>query len=393
MAAALGAARSGGSEVCLFEKNQRCGRKLLLSGSGQCNITHTGTIDEFLHSFPSDQRAFLKPLFRTFFREELFALFAHCGIRFRVREDGKYFPESRRAAEVLNCLEKQLFLCGVVISCGCAVTAVIPDSGTYTLKTGDGSCVEGWDAVILTGGGQSFPATGSDGSAFGLAAALGHTIEATRPALSDITVNDFFLSDCMGISFENAAAVLWRDGKIVMDLSGDLLITHRGFSGPLMLNNSRYFRAGDELRIDFRSLSGRFEQDFISYADRSGSRILKSFLSSCGFPGRFVSAVLSENGISTSLKIAEIGKKQRSRLKQLFSAASFIIDSTGDYKSAMLTAGGVALSEVRKGTLESIIHKGLYFAGEVLDIDGPTGGYNLQAAFSGGYCAGKGAAG
>ncbi|MBN1646988.1 MAG: aminoacetone oxidase family FAD-binding enzyme [Spirochaetales bacterium] len=395
MTAALAAAQTTGSGtgVSLFDKNDRYGKKLLLSGSGQCNITHSGSKDEFLLCFPREQQQFLKPPLYAFFREELFALFKTCGISFIQRDDGKYFPKSMHASDLRNSLLKMLSAAGVGQKCNANVVSLAYDSGKYVLKLDDGSELAGWDAVILACGGKSYPSTGSDGSAYALASALGHKVVPPRPALADITIKDFFLSGCRGTSFGSASAELYRDGRKIMDCRGDLLVTHRGFSGPLVLNNSRYFRKGDELRMDFNSLGPAFERDFLDAVKQSGSRMLKNFLSEKGYPENFSIALLGQNGPDPFGKLAEMDKKQRTLLKNLFTAASFVIASPGDFRRAMLTAGGVSLTEINRKTMASLLLPGLFFAGEIMDIDGPGGGYNLQAAFSTGYCAGVHAAG
>ena len=374
-------AAGAGQRVLLLEKMPLCGKKLLITGSGQCNLTHDGDISDFFSKY-GDHGPFLRPSLRKFSNHDLMKWFTERGLALDTDESGKVFPQSRRASDVLSVLLESCRDAGVFIRCGEAVRDARVSAGGFRVRT-EKALYESEVLVIATGG-ASYPATGSSGDGFSLASALSHRIVPIAPALVPIRVMDYPFPDLAGISFEGLAFSLYRDGKKIRDVRGDLLFTHTGLSGPGILHLSRYVMPDDTLTISF--LPGMrqemLKKDLVSRMAASGTKQVKSILSGYSLPARFITRLLEMIGIPPELTGAHLPKKERDELVRLLSAFPLRILGPGGWDEAMVTRGGVALEEVNHDTMESLLVPHLYFIGEVLDIDGDTGGYNLQAAFS-----------
>lgn len=383
-------AAAGGS-VLLLEKNPEPGRKLLLSGSGRCNITHEGEIREFLTRY-GEHGAFLKPALLNYSNRQLVAFFESRGLPLAAEPEGKIFPVSQRAADVLAVLLAEVRNAGVEIACSEPVVQVAREDGLFTVTTRAGICRS--RSLVVTTGGKSYPGTGSTGDGYGFARALGHTIVPPRPALTPVFVAGYPFSGLSGISFPGARLSLFRDGKKAGEHEGDLLLTHRGFSGPGILDFSRSLEPGDTLRVAFlpKEESARFPETFLRAVQESGPRRVRAVLAAWPLPERFVVQVLALCDIPPDTTCAHLTAQARKRLTGFLTACPFTITGLGGFGEAMVTRGGVALPEIDPKTMASRLADGLYFAGEVLDIDGDTGGFNLQAAFSTGVLAGQAAA-
>jgi hypothetical protein len=358
-----------------------CGKKLLVTGSGQCNLTHDGDISDFFTRY-GDHGSFLRPSLRAFPNHDLVEWFTDRGLPLAPDVSGKVFPVSRRASDVLSVLLEACRDTGVIIQCGEAVRDVRVSAGNFLVHS-EKAEYESESLVIATGG-ASYPATGSSGDGYSLACSLGHLISPIAPALVPIRVKEYPFPDLAGISFDGLGFSLYRDGKKIRDAVGDLLFTHTGLSGPGMLHLSRYILPGDILTISF--LPGMkhevLKRDLVSRMAASGTKQVKSILSGYSLPARFIVRLLALIGIPPDLTGAHLQKKDRDELVRLLSAFPLEVLSPGGWDEAMVTRGGVSLDEVNPKTMESGIIPHLYFIGEVLDIDGDTGGYNLQAAFS-----------
>ena len=383
----------GSSGVQVFEKKQRPGRKLLLSGAGQCNVTHTGTPEDFLEHYGNRDltRRFMKKILYACPPQYLLSYLGKAGIEVCDNGEGKLFPASGRALDILNVLVNDLERRGAVLSAGGSVANLERQDGVFLLRLEDGSIVKA-EKVILASGGCSYPQTGSTGDGYSWAAALGHRITTPRPGLTGIMADAPGLSALAGLSFPEAGITLYRDSRKLLNRTGALLITHRGFSGPLILNGSRYVLPGDRMVIDFTGQAREYRLEVEKLMEREGKRSLAKILAQSGLPRRLVDWSLRCAGIEGNRKAAEVSGKAVSAVLNSLTAEPFTVTGLGGWDEAMVTAGGVDLSEVNPGTLESRIVPGLYFAGEVLDVDGDTGGYNLQAAFSTGFLAGFSAA-
>jgi len=374
-------AAGSGQGVLLLEKMPSCGRKLLVTGSGQCNLTHDGDIRDFFKKY-GDHGAFLRSPLRKFSNHDLVAWFTSRDLPLAPDESGKIFPKSRKAADVLSVLLAECRKNGVVIQYGEAVKEVRRSDTKFHVRTGTAEYESG--ALVIATGGSSYPATGSTGDGFSLAASLGHHIAPVGPALVPIRVRDYPFGELSGISFEGLSLSLFREGRKVRGGSGDLLFTHTGLSGPGILHLSRYVLPGDTLKISF--LPGMRQElltkDLVDRIAVFGTQQVKSILSGYSLPARFIARILELLGLPADLTGAHLPKKEREELVGMLTAFPFVVSGTGDWNEAMVTRGGVSLDEIDPTTMESLIVPCLYCIGEVLDIDGDTGGYNLQAAFS-----------
>ena len=379
--------------ITIFEKKKNPGRKLLLSGAGQCNVTHTGTPAEFLDHYGNREttRRFMKKVLFAYPPRDLVAYLKEAGIEVSDNGEGKLFPSSGRALDILQALQNDLRRRGAVMAARRCVKALEWQNGLFHLKFEDGPSVQASRVIVATGG-CSYPGTGSTGDGYAWAADLGHRIIPPRPGLTGITVKIPGLPTLAGLSFPGATMTLFRDSRKLFTGTGALLITHGGLSGPLILDSSRYIEPGDRVMVDFSGRGRQYHLDVESLLQREGGRSLANILSGPGLPRRLTDWALQRRGLDGTKKAAEVSKKEVLAVLESLTRAVFPVAGRGGWDEAMVTAGGVDLTEVDPLTLESRIVPGLYFAGEVLDIDGDTGGYNLQAAFSTGYLAGTSAA-
>ncbi len=377
---ALQAAGEGRS-VVLFEKKPAPGRKLLVAGSGQCNITHDGEIAGFLSRY-GDHGTFLRPALMNFTNRDLIAFFAARGLGMKTEPEGKVFPETRRSADVLAVLLAECAARGVDVRCDAAVRNVERDGDGFLVRTEKATVRAG--VLVIATGGASYPATGSTGDGYAFARVLGQPVTEVAPALAPVYVEDYPFADLAGISFENLTLAVYRDGKLVHRHTGDLLLTHTGLSGPGILDASRYILPGDVLRVTFIS-GANAEAVHKRVADAvaaGGARQIKTVLCDLALPERFVRRLLDLAGTPPGETCAQLQKKARNALAASLAEFPFRVARLGGFAEAMVTRGGVALEGINQKTMASKTVPNLYCIGEVLDIDGDTGGYNLQAAFS-----------
>ncbi|MBC8452815.1 MAG: aminoacetone oxidase family FAD-binding enzyme, partial [Spirochaetes bacterium] len=294
------------------------------------------------------------------------------------------------AADILTALIQRCYDLKVEILCSAPISLIEFHDNEFSLQTGK-SATRVFQKIIIAVGGCTYPATGSSGDGYLLAEKLGHSIVSPKPALSGISVLHHKLSSLSGISLENIDMTLWRAGKKILSASGDMLITHTGFSGPVVVNNSRAIQNGDEIVFDFSHQGENFLKTLQEQAQINGNSHIATLVQKCGIPKRVANRILEINQIDGTEKCAEITKKNLRIINEACTAWKHTVASSGKNTSAMVTAGGVSTKEIHPGTMQSRVIPGLFFAGEVLDIDGETGGYNLQAAFSTGMLAGKNA--
>ena len=396
MMAALRAAQLG-STVVLLEKNAGLGRKLLLTGKGRCNLTNAAGLDVFLSSYGA-QGPFLRDAFRKFFNTELRHFFEERGVALKVERQSRVFPVSDRSMSILEALDKELRACRVrvcsrtdvrdIVTQDHAVTGVVLSTGQQ-LKSRN---------IILATGGKSYPLTGSTGDGILMAARCGHRTVPLRPALVGLETRQSFPKDLRGLALKNVR-VRFSNGKnqIVSDI-GEVLFTDFGVSGPLVMTHSgqvvdwlnmHRVTASLDLKpsLDEDVLSRRLLKNIRESRRQKVKNALKDYL-----PARFVDVFLQKSGVSPDKALCHLSLQEQKSLTRLFK--DFILDIKGprSFNEAMVTQGGVSLKEVNPRTMESRLVRGLFFAGEMLDIDGTTGGFNLQAAFSTGYLAGDSAA-
>ncbi len=374
------AANIRNARTLILEKKELPGRKLMISGSGQCNFTHAGPLKDFFTHY-GDNHSFLKPALKSFTNRDTIAWFEKSGLEIITDKNGKVFPRSLKAAEVLNTLLNDCRVRQTEIRTGSQVSAINTDKNHFSIKT-DFRAFTCKNLIIATGG-LSYPSTGSSGDGYAFARKMGHTLVEPRPALSPVFVKDYQFASISGVSLDNVLIRLFRDNKEIRSHRGDTGFTHKGLSGPGILDFSRYFRNGDTLKINLSNLEeAAFEKQFTSLAGSNGNLPVSAFFKNSCMPRSLVRAIIGISGISPDKPMAEISKKSRKALAELCCSHPFVIDKIAGFSTAMATSGGISLDEVDPLTMESKIVKNLFFAGEVLDIDGDTGGYNIQAAFS-----------
>lgn len=393
------AATELGAQVMILEKMRTPGRKMLITGKGRCNITNNCEIAEIIRNLPGNGR-FLNSALHRFSNDDMIYLLESHGLQTKVERGGRVFPVTDKAKDVVDTLlniyrEKggkllvDQTVSKILIENGCVAGVVTNDGNKYTA-----------DAVIITTGGASYPGTGSDGNGFTLAKACGHTIITLKPSLVPLESDSEYIKSLQGLSLRNVKASICCGEKVLASEFGEMLFTHFGFSGPIILSLSKAvaeaFAAGNkdldliiDLKpaLDVQKLDLRIQRDFANYLRKQLVNGMKDLL-----PGRLISVVLDAAFLNPDKPINQVSKEERSRLVYNLKNLSFPITGTRPLAEAIVTAGGVSTKEINPKTFESKIVKKLYFAGEVIDVDGYTGGYNLQAAFSSGYAAGYAAA-
>lgn len=387
---AAGAIGKSGKKVLVLEKNSQAGKKLLISGSGQCNFTHGGPIEDFFSRY-GDHEKFIKKALTAFTNEDTIRFFENEGVSSELRENGKVFPKSSKSLDVLNALLMSCKKHNVEIHYNQAVQQINLYDEIFTLETEAGKRYFA-DHVVIATGGRSFPHLGSTGDGYTLANSLGHTVIKPRPALTYVTTHERVYCELSGISFKNAGVTLWHDNKKVIDRKGSLLFTHKGLSGPVILDATRWMEPGDVLTVNYlyplsyEEVREQFAKEIPLRGKETVLNYLKQFEP---LTRSFCETVLTHLNIPLDQTCARLSKKERENLVNELTKCTFNLSGIGGMNSAMVTAGGISLKEINPTTMESRKQKGLYCIGEVLDIDGDTGGYNIQAAFSTAYLCAK----
>lgn len=393
------AAAQSGAQTVILEKMRRPGKKILITGKGRCNITNNCDLQEIIKNIPGNGR-FLNSALRRFTNQDIVRLLEDNGLPTKVERGGRVFPVSDKAADVVDTLVKIYKNYGGRLFTDCKVKSITAEFGKITgAVTADGQKFTA-DTVILAAGGSSYPGTGSDGSGVKLAKALGHTIVPLAPSLVPLESDSPYIAGLQGLSLRNIEGTVYADGKKIGSEFGEMLFTHFGVSGPIILSLSKcvaeaFARGAQEveLAIDLKpaldkdKLDARLQRDFTQYSRKQMPNGMKDLL-----PQRLIAPVLDQAFIDEEKFVNQLSRAERRRLVDVLKAFTVPITGTRPIEEAIVTAGGVSLKEIDPKTMESKLIKGLFFAGEVMDIDGYTGGYNLQAAFSTGYAAGTFAA-
>lgn len=393
------AAAQNGAQTTIIEKMRRPGKKMLITGKGRCNITNNCDLQEIIKNIPGNGR-FLNSALRRFTNQDIVQLLEDNGLPTKVERGGRVFPVSDKAVDVVDTLVKIFNDYGGRLLLDTKVKSIAAEFGKIKgVVTEDGQRFEA-DAVILAAGGSSYPGTGSDGSGVKLAKAVGHSIVPLKPCLVPLENDSPYIPDLQGLSLRNIEGTVYADGKKIGSEFGEMLFTHFGVSGPIILSLSKCvaeaIAAGAqdiELHIDLKpaldkdKLDARLQRDFVQYSRKQMANGMKDLL-----PQRLIAPVLDEAFIDEEKFVNQLSRAERQRLVDVLKAFVVPITGTRPLAEAIVTAGGVSLKEIDPKTMESKLVKGLFIAGEVMDIDGYTGGYNLQAAFSTGYAAGTFAA-
>lgn len=386
---AAGTAHKNGAEVFLFEKNKKVGRKLAITGKGRCNVTNACSENEFLSNVVTNPR-FLYSAINAFSPDDTVSFFEEKGVKLKVERGNRVFPVSDRAYDIVDALGSYASKSKIIHE---RVTEVVyADEGVTGVRAG--GLFYPADAVIICTGGVSYPLTGSDGDGYRFSEALSHTVVSPRPAL--VPIDTFERFDLAGLSLKNVTLTLTLNGKKVYSELGEMLFTHTGISGPLVLTASSYmslapvsdYKISIDLKpaLDKNTLDRRLISDFEKYRNKNFDNSLGDLL-----PIRLIPVIIKMSGIDEKKKVYEITREERIRLCELLKDFSLTPKAFRPIEEAIVTSGGVSVKEIDPRTMESKKVKGLYFAGEVIDVDALTGGFNLQIAFSTGYLAAQSA--
>lgn len=383
-----------GGKVLLLEKMASEGRKLLITGKGRCNITNNAAIGEFVtHVFPNGK--FLRNAFSHFFSKDIIDLLAKYGVESTLERGGRYFPASNKSLDVLRALLKWVNELGVEIKCGLRVEKLIEENGVITGVRANSELFLANKVIVATGG-KSYPATGSTGDGYELARQLGHTIEKPIPALVPLETKGSVAQKLQGLNLKNVKAVVWVNGKKAGEDFGEMIFTHFGLSGPIILTLSRIvvreLQKNNKVEItvdlkpalDEQKLDNRLQRDLNEHGKKQIGNIFRNWL-----PASMVPVFIELLELDPNKACHQVSGKERKNIRNLLKNLRFEISHNRSFKEAIITAGGVLTSEISPKTMESKLISGLYFAGEMIDLDAETGGYNLQIAFSTGWLAGN----
>lgn len=393
---AAGRAAEKGCRVLVMEKMQQEGRKLLITGKGRCNITNDDPQSEFIqHIYP--QGRFLKNAFSQFFSGDIIALLEKQGVECTLERGGRYFPSSNQSADVLNALKQWALERDVEFLRNHKAEKIIVEHNVVKGIQANGKIYHAQHVILATGG-KSYPATGSTGEGYELARQAGHSIIPPRPALVPLETKGNTANKLQGLSLKNVRASVWINGKKQTDSFGEMIFTHYGLSGPIILTLSRLIvdevEGGNKTEIvidlkpalDDKKLDNRLLRELDAHGKKKISNVFPSLL-----PSRLIPVFMEIASIDPDKECHQISSKERKRIRYYLKNLPFTVTAYRSFKEAIITAGGVPTTEIFSKTMESKRVKGLFFAGEIIDLDGETGGYNLQIAWSTGWLAGESA--
>lgn len=398
---AAGRAGETGARVIIIEKNNTLGKKLLITGKGRCNITQAKFDGKDLADKFGREGRFLLYGFSVFGPKQVVDFFENLKLKTKIERGGRIFPKSDRAGDVLQVLRSRLIKNGVKILAGKTVKKIIKKNnkiGAIVLENGEEITA---DKYIIATGGKSYPTLGSSGNGFRWAEDLGHTIVELKPALTPIKIKERWPKQAQGLSLKNVSITVYQNNKKQDSRFGELLFAHFGITGPIILDVSK--KIGELLNspaargkvkmildlkpaLDFEKLDKRLQRDFIKFKKKLFKNSLNDLL-----PKKLINIIVKLSGIDENKLVNEITKNERHKLVKLLKGMEMTPVELLGFDKAIITSGGVSLREVNAKTMKSKIIDNLYFAGEILNLDGPTGGYNLQVCWSTGYVAGNSA--
>ena len=389
-------------DVIILEKNSALGRKLLITGKGRCNITSNLEMSEFIKNIPGNGM-FLYSAFQNYTNKDIIDFMAQHGVDTKVERGERIFPVSDKSQDVLNAFEKELKMLGVTIKLDASVQKIeLLEENSFLLHLNDGQTLQA-DKLIIATGGRTYPLTGSTGDGYRFAKEFGHTITEIKPSLVPLEVKEKI--DCQkmqGLSLKNVAIKIKdvEKNKIIYEDFGEMLFTHFGISGPIILSSSAHLiryknvenllsEGNVKLFIDLKpalseeQLNSRILRDFEKQKNKAYKNSLFELL-----PKKMIDYVIEKSQIDENKKVNEITKVERYKLVQLIKQIEFTVTGTRPVEEGIITSGGINVKEINPSTMESKLVKNLYFAGEIIDVDAYTGGFNLQIAYSTGYTAG-----
>lgn len=391
MMAAIQASNKGNS-VILIEKNERLGKKLFITGKGRCNVTTDKDVEEIIENIPGNP-SFMYSALYTFTNYDLMKMIEEGGVPLKVERGGRVFPVSDKSGDIVKCFERYLQKCGAEILFNTRVKDILTKDGHVEgVATTEGKRIYG-DAVILCTGGKSYPLTGSTGDGYAMVERLGLKVTKIMPSLVPLISPEPWIRDLMGLSLKNVSITARYKNRILYRDFGEMLFTHFGLSGPIILSCSRhvsdYFPESVEIIIDLKpaldygELDRRLLRDFDKYKNKQFKNALDDLL-----PQKLIPVLVGLSGIDPGKQVNSISREERLKLGRLLKEFKVIVNGTRPIEEAIITRGGVDVKEIDPSTMECKRIKGLYVCGELLDVDALTGGFNLQIAFSTGYCAG-----
>jgi predicted Rossmann fold flavoprotein len=394
---AAGSASEQGARVLVLEKMRQAGRKLLITGKGRCNITNDSDPEEFIrHVHPHGR--FLRPAFGHFFSRDILKLLHDQGVETTLERGGRYFPASHKSSDVLAGLLSWLGERNVEIRCGQRVEKLLVEGGSVKGVQALGKEIRA-GKVILAMGGKSYPATGSNGEGYALARSAGHSVVPVRPSLVPLETAGNVASSLQGLTLKNVRASVWINDKKMGEDFGEMIFTHFGLSGPIILTLSRmvvdalHQKSKVELSLDLKpaldeqKLDARLLRDLNEGGNKKMVNLFRGWL-----PASMIPVFIDMLGIDPEMAGHQLSSKERKRIRNLMKDFRLGICGHRSFKEAIITAGGVPTQEISSKTMESKKVSGLYFAGEMIDLDAETGGYNLQIAYSTGWLAGRSSA-
>lgn len=380
-------AAENGASVTLYEKNNALGRKLRITGKGRCNLTNLADINEIVKNIVGNGK-FLYSALKNFSAEDTINFFENLGLKTKVERGNRVFPESDNAADVIEVLTRRLAILNVDVQFNSRVDGIFENGGKIIGVEVHKKFISA-DVVILATGGASYPATGSTGDGYKLAKSLGHTVTPILPALVPLEVEEDFVRELQGLSLKNVRVTLNADGKFVEEIFGEMLFTHFGVSGPIILTLSRAVakllaqKVFVELAINLKpaltieQLDARILRDFQKFQRKAIKNALIELL-----PSKLIPPILDLSYIDEDTKVCDVTKDERRRLLENLRGLTLTVTKTRPISEAIVTAGGIDVKEVNPKTMESKLIENFFIVGEVLDVDGYTGGFNLQAAWA-----------
>ena len=398
------AAKKNGNDVTLLEKNEKLGKKLFITGKGRCNLTNSSDINSHMNNLMSNPK-FMYSAFNAFDSDDIISLIEESGVKTKVERGNRVFPKSDKSSDVIKALKKQLDSLGVNIVLNYEVKSITKED-EFKINNGEYAC----DSLIIATGGLSYKSTGSTGDGYKWAKQFDHKTTKTYPSLVPFNIKEDYCKELQGLSLKNVKLKLLKEAdwngerysglnedgiyQIVYEEMGEMIFTHFGVSGPLVLSASSFvadkMEDGYIISIDLKpaldesTLDKRILRDFDKYKNKNFNNSLNDLL-----PKKLIPIIIRLSGIDEYKKVNEITKEERQRLVGLIKNLEFNIDGLRGYDEAIITKGGIDVKEINPKTMESKKVPGLYFVGEVLDLDSLTGGYNLQLAWSTGYVAGN----
>jgi len=390
MMAAIAASKN--NKVILIEKNNKLGKKLFITGKGRCNVTNNKDISEFFDYIPTNPH-FLYSALYTFTNEDTIKFFNERGVGLKVERGDRVFPSSDKSSDIIKAFEKTLMEKNIEIKLGIAVKELKVENNKITSVILDNDDYIECDNVILATGGASYPQTGSNGDGFRFCKSLGHNVVSIKPSLVPIEINEAWVKDLQGLSLRNVQLTLLdKNNKIIFKEQGEMLFTHFGISGPLCLSASSLIKPGKKYKIVLnlkpalseKELDLRIQKDFLKYNNKDFKNALNDL-----FPQKLIPIMINLSKIPENQKVNSITKEQRKFFLNLISNLTMDVRGLRSIEEAIVTSGGIDTKEIDPSTMKSKVVSNLSFAGEVIDVDAYTGGYNVQIAISTGFIAGS----